>query len=123
MRKQHNHEPGQLRTPLRDVPISDRVNRSSFFRFFLGIGFGRTQRGSFFARTTVRQLSSLWKGLRNPAHQFYVYRELIMPNAIKILDVNVPVTVAHNQWTKFEEFPQFLSFVESITQVTDTLTV
>ena len=46
-----------------------------------------------------------------------------MPNAIKILDVNVPVTVAHNQWTKFEEFPQFLSFVESITQVTDTLTV
>ena len=46
-----------------------------------------------------------------------------MPNAIETVDVNVPVTVAYNQWTKFEEFPRFLSFVESITQVTDTLTV
>ena len=45
-----------------------------------------------------------------------------MPNAIETVDVNVPVTVAYNQWTKFEEFPKFLSFVESITQVNDTLT-
>jgi len=48
--------------------------------------------------------------------------EIIMPNAIETVDVNVPVTVAYNQWTQFEEFPKFLSFVESITQVTDTLT-
>ena len=45
-----------------------------------------------------------------------------MPNAIETVDVNVPVTVAYNQWTKFEEFPKFLNFVESITQVNDTLT-
>ena len=45
-----------------------------------------------------------------------------MPNAIETIDVNVPVTVAYNQWTKFEEFPKFLSFVEAITQVNDTLT-
>ena len=45
-----------------------------------------------------------------------------MPNAIETVDVNVAVTVAYNQWTKFEEFPKFLSFVESITQVNDTLT-
>ena len=45
-----------------------------------------------------------------------------MPNAIETVDVNVPVTVAYNQWTKFEEFLKFLSFVESITQVNDTLT-
>ena len=45
-----------------------------------------------------------------------------MPRAIETVDVNVPVTVAYNQWTKFEEFPKFLSFVESITQVTDTHT-
>ena len=45
-----------------------------------------------------------------------------MPNAIETVDVNVPVTVAYNQWTKFEEFSSFLSAVESITQVTDTLT-
>ena len=45
-----------------------------------------------------------------------------MPNAIETVDVSVPVTVAYNQWTQFEEFPKFLSFVESITQVNDTLT-
>ena len=45
-----------------------------------------------------------------------------MPNVIETIDVNVPVTVAYNQWTKFEELPKFLTFVESITQVTDTLT-
>ena len=45
-----------------------------------------------------------------------------MPHAIETIDLNVPVTVAYNQWTKFEEFPKFLSFVESITQVNDTLT-
>lgn len=45
-----------------------------------------------------------------------------MPKAIETVDVNVPVTVAYNQWTRFEEFPKFLSFVESVTQVTDTLT-
>jgi uncharacterized membrane protein len=45
-----------------------------------------------------------------------------MPNAIETVDVNVPVAVAYNQWTKFEEFSSFLSVVEAITQVTDTLT-
>jgi uncharacterized membrane protein len=46
-----------------------------------------------------------------------------MPQAIESIDVNVPVTVAYNQWTQFEEFPKFLDEVESITQPTDTLTV
>ena len=46
-----------------------------------------------------------------------------MAQAIETVDVNVPVTVAYNQWTQFEEFPRFLDEVESIQQVTDTLTV
>ncbi|GAA4266230.1 SRPBCC family protein [Frondihabitans peucedani] len=45
-----------------------------------------------------------------------------MAQAIETIDVNVPVSVAYNQWTQFEEFPKFLDEVESITQVTDTLT-
>jgi uncharacterized membrane protein len=45
-----------------------------------------------------------------------------MPQVIKTVDVNVPVSTAYNQWTQFETFPKFLSFVESITQVGDTLT-
>ena len=45
-----------------------------------------------------------------------------MPKVIETIDVNVPVSTAYNQWTQFESFPQFLSYVQSITQVTDTLT-
>jgi hypothetical protein len=36
------------------------------------------------------------------------------------LDVSVPVRTAYNQWTQFEEFPQFIDTVGSITQTDDT---
>ena len=36
------------------------------------------------------------------------------------VDVDVPVSVAYNQWTQFETFPEFMDGVESITQVSDT---
>jgi uncharacterized membrane protein len=36
------------------------------------------------------------------------------------LDVSVPVHTAYNQWTQFEEFPQFMENVESVTQLDDT---
>jgi uncharacterized membrane protein len=51
------------------------------------------------------------------------HEECIMAQAIETVDVNVPVSVAYNQWTQFEEFPKFLDEVESITQTTPTLTV
>ena len=35
------------------------------------------------------------------------------------IDVEVPVRTADNQWTQFESFPQFMSGVESITQLDD----
>src|SRR4051812_47273278 len=35
------------------------------------------------------------------------------------VDVEVPVSVAYNQWTQFESFPHFMSGVESVTQVDD----
>jgi len=38
----------------------------------------------------------------------------------KSIDVDVPVTTAYNQWTQFEEFPNFMSGVDSITQIDDT---
>ena len=43
-----------------------------------------------------------------------------MAQVLQTIDVDVPVTQAYNQWTQFEEFPQFLSFVESITQQDET---
>ncbi|WP_411557646.1 SRPBCC family protein [Plantibacter sp. MPB07] len=45
-----------------------------------------------------------------------------MTQVIETIDVDVPVSVAYNQWTRFEDFPKFLDEVDSITQVTDTLT-
>ncbi len=37
----------------------------------------------------------------------------------KSIDVKVPVRTAYNQWTQFEEFPQFMEGVESIKQMGD----
>ena len=36
------------------------------------------------------------------------------------IDVGVPVSTAYNQWTQFEEFPQFMEGVESVGQIDDT---
>jgi len=38
---------------------------------------------------------------------------------MKSIDVNVPVSVAYNQWTQFEEFPRFMEGVESVRQLDD----
>jgi len=35
------------------------------------------------------------------------------------VDVNLPVSTVYNQWTQFEEFPQFMSGVTSVTQLSD----
>jgi uncharacterized membrane protein len=36
------------------------------------------------------------------------------------IEVAVPVSVAYNQWTQFEEFPTFMENVESVRQLDDT---
>jgi len=36
------------------------------------------------------------------------------------IEVNVPVSTVYNQWTQFEEFPQFMEGVESVSQLDDT---
>ncbi|MET9959565.1 SRPBCC family protein [Streptomyces sp. NPDC006326] len=35
------------------------------------------------------------------------------------INVDVPVRTAYNQWTQFEEFPQFMEGVEQVTQIDD----
>lgn len=35
------------------------------------------------------------------------------------IDVNVPVSVAYNQWTQFEEFPRFMEGIEEVRQLDD----
>ena len=36
------------------------------------------------------------------------------------IDANVPVRVAYDQWTQFEEFPRFMEGVKSVKQLDDT---
>jgi uncharacterized membrane protein len=36
------------------------------------------------------------------------------------VEVDVPVSVAYNQWTQFEDFPQFMDGVSSVRQLDDT---
>ena len=37
----------------------------------------------------------------------------------KSIDVNVPVRMAYNQWTQFEEFPRFMEGIEEVQQLDD----
>ena len=34
-----------------------------------------------------------------------------MAQVVETIDVDVPVRTSYNQWTQFEEFPKFLTFV------------
>ena len=36
------------------------------------------------------------------------------------IEVDVPVKTAYNQWTQFEEFPQFMDGVEEVRQIDET---
>jgi uncharacterized membrane protein len=39
---------------------------------------------------------------------------------MEVIQVDVPVDVAYNQWTQFEEFPRFMEGVEEVRQLDDT---
>jgi uncharacterized membrane protein len=42
-----------------------------------------------------------------------------MSNITKSIEVDVPVSTAYNQWTQFEDFPQFMEGIESVRQLDD----
>lgn len=42
-----------------------------------------------------------------------------MQTVEETIDVRVPVRTAYDQWTQFESFPNFMSGVESVRQLTD----
>jgi uncharacterized membrane protein len=44
-----------------------------------------------------------------------------MPRFESSIDVDVPVRIAYDQWTQFEEFPRFMEGVESVIQRDDKM--
>ncbi|HEX7102532.1 MAG TPA: SRPBCC family protein [Nitrolancea sp.] len=42
-----------------------------------------------------------------------------MESVTKSINVNVPVRVAYDQWTQFEEFPKFMEGVQEVRQLDD----
>jgi uncharacterized membrane protein len=47
-------------------------------------------------------------------------KEVAMSKIEESIDVQVPVRTAYNQWTQFEEFPQFMDGLKEVKQITDT---
>jgi uncharacterized membrane protein len=45
-----------------------------------------------------------------------------MSTITQSVDVDVPVTMAYNQWTQFESFPRFMEGVQEVRQLDDTHT-
>ncbi len=45
-----------------------------------------------------------------------------MGNTTESVDVEVPIGVVYNQWTQFEEFPEFMDGVDEVTQLDPTRT-
>jgi uncharacterized membrane protein len=43
-----------------------------------------------------------------------------MPKIEDMIDVQVPVQQAYNQWTQFEDFPKFMEGIQSVQQLDDT---
>ena len=43
-----------------------------------------------------------------------------MQRVEKIIDVNAPLRKVYNQWTQFEDFPQFMPAVKAVKQIDDT---
>jgi uncharacterized membrane protein len=47
-------------------------------------------------------------------------KKIKLTNIVEEIDVGVPVDVAYNQWTQFEDFPAFMKKVESVKQESET---
>lgn len=43
-----------------------------------------------------------------------------MPTIEQSIELNVPVSLAYNQWTQFERFPEFMEAVTEVCQLDDT---
>jgi uncharacterized membrane protein len=47
-------------------------------------------------------------------------KEIVVSTIVESIDVAVPVRVAYDQWTQFEDFPKFMEGVKHVKQLDDT---
>jgi uncharacterized membrane protein len=59
-------------------------------------------------------------GLTQRMHRTQGTQRSSIQETEEVLDIDVPVSVAYNQWTQFEEFPRFMPTVESVKQIDDS---
>jgi uncharacterized membrane protein len=59
------------------------------------------------------------EGRTRPPHLMIVEGDAVTTKVEKSVLVNVPLSVAYNQWTQFEEFPQFMGGITKVTQLGD----
>src|SRR5690606_22693988 len=45
------------------------------------------------------------------------YEEDVMPKVERAIEVEAPLQVVYNQWTQFEEFPEFMEGVTEVRQI------
>lgn len=43
-----------------------------------------------------------------------------MSTVMETIEIDAPIRVVYNQWTQFEEFPEFMSGIERVDQLDDT---
>ena len=76
----------------------------------------RCVRGATDARLEGRSLIAEGEWERAPTSR---NRRRAITTVTRFVDVDVPLSVAYNQWTQFEDFPEFMDGVERVEQLAD----
>ena len=61
----------------------------------------------------------IWRSWVQNAASYLEEERLVTTKVEKTILVDVPVSTAYNQWTQFEDFPQFMGGVERVSQLGD----
>src|SRR5205085_2812402 len=68
----------------------------------------------------IRRIGLGRRDLGNQAIGHNPDKEVEVATVEQSIEVHVPVRTAYDQWTQFEEFPQFMEAVKEVRQLDDT---
>jgi uncharacterized membrane protein len=93
--------------------LSLNARRSSLTMQCASVGIPDDPCSSIFSSNAMAQT------LKRVGHLFHS-EENPMRRTEESIDVNVPISIAYNQWTQFEAFPRFMDAVKEVRQLDDT---